>query len=207
MSAVPALLHMGVLTDETLCFSDQPAFPFENWTAWADCKDSFDILVEPAVGKTEALCTVVFYAGGDGPSDELLVSKALELVADGVITDETLCFSDEPAFPFENWTAWADCRHCFAGAPAKVAGVAAELDCAWSGKATDVQDVVLIKENKALAVRRHTIRDIVRGTPPTLPTHPPTLLPGAFPDVHTATHLHTLSSGAGISGCRRGHRR
>ena len=52
-------------------------------------------------GGEVVLCTTLYYEGNE---EEIDLDVGLALVEDGTITDETLVFSDDPAFAFEGWT-------------------------------------------------------------------------------------------------------
>lgn len=41
------------------------------------------------------------------------LAEVEELVEAGSIVDDTMVFSDQAGFPFETWTAWSECKHCF----------------------------------------------------------------------------------------------
>ena len=117
-----ALLEAGTINGGTLIFSDQPAFDFDEWTAWSACSFCFGIgereaalavaaHVEEAGQRT---CTTLFYStDGESQSDELSAETAHELAAAGTITPATLIFSQQAGFAYDGWTAWSECSHCF----------------------------------------------------------------------------------------------
>ena len=56
------------------------------------------------------LCTTLFY---DGCDDEISAATAVALRESGVISDETLVWSEHPAFDFPGYTAWEECSYVF----------------------------------------------------------------------------------------------
>ena len=46
-------LQVGKVTDETLCFSSDPGFGFEGWTAWGECKERFSVPSAEAEAEAE----------------------------------------------------------------------------------------------------------------------------------------------------------
>jgi hypothetical protein len=55
-------------------------------------------------------CTALYYDGGD---EEVPFAEIAGLIEAGTITEETLVFSDQDAFPFEGWTEWGECSEYF----------------------------------------------------------------------------------------------
>ena len=122
-----ALAGAGTIVGATLIFSEQPGFPFESWTPWADCHHCFAPAAPPSGGAlgeaplgaagaaiaapAAAACSSLFYAGD--PERLLSVPEALALVDAGTIGPTTLIFSEQPAFEFDDWTPWAACSFCF----------------------------------------------------------------------------------------------
>lgn len=146
----------GTITDATMVYSDDAAWPSEGWEAWSDCAHLFSHGDE-----APSTCASLYYEGGpedevstdevhhpapnaDAPSDVCAVvggtpapgmlmcscscsclSRTLvnlmggggaqleELVASGAITDETLIYSNDAAFAFDDWTPWAECKQLF----------------------------------------------------------------------------------------------
>ena len=47
-------LQAGKMADETLCFSSDPGFGFEGWTAWGECKERFSVPSAEAEAEAEA---------------------------------------------------------------------------------------------------------------------------------------------------------
>jgi hypothetical protein len=102
LEQLAALVEDGTIVDETMVYSDQDGFPFEGWTAWEECSYLF--------GMGSERCTALYYEGCD---DEVDLEQLAALVEDGTITALTLVYSDQPAFPFEGWTAWEECSYLF----------------------------------------------------------------------------------------------
>eukprot|EP01043_Picozoa_sp_COSAG02_P015609 COSAG02_NODE_669_length_18681_cov_170.310499_3_plen_574_part_00 len=113
------LANAGVIVDDTLIFSEQPGFPFETWTRWADCHQCFAPTAmseatgagSPATSSTHATCSTLYYAGD--PDRLLSIADALALVEAGTIESTTLIYSEQPAFEFDDWTPWGGCSFCF----------------------------------------------------------------------------------------------
>ncbi len=101
------LLEAGAITDETLVYSSQNSFPFEGWTAWWQCSYAFGVGEAP-----DGTCRGLYYEGGEDEG-EIAKERAEELVEAGTITDSTLIYSDDAAFRFEGWTYWSDCSYLF----------------------------------------------------------------------------------------------
>ena len=99
-----ALVDEGTIEDETLCWSQDAAWPFEGWTPWWECSYVF------GMGDAPGVCGSLYYEGGE---DEVSRATALELAESGTITEETLVYSDDAAFFFEGWTAWWECSYLF----------------------------------------------------------------------------------------------
>lgn len=106
------LVESGAIEDDTLIYSDQAGFPFDGWTAWSDCSYLFGIGEAPegGGGTGGGQCTALYYDGGD---EEVPFAEIAGLIEAGTITEETLVFSDQDAFPFEGWTEWGECSEYF----------------------------------------------------------------------------------------------
>jgi hypothetical protein len=108
-----------VIVDDTLIFSEQPGFPFETWTRWADCHQCFAppapteaiAAASTAATTTHAICSSLYYAGD--PDRLLSIADALALVEVGTIEPTTLIYSEQSAFEFDDWTPWGGCSFCF----------------------------------------------------------------------------------------------
>ena len=110
---VPGLVEAGTIDDDTLVYSDQAAFPFEGWTAWSECSYCFGIGEAPeggGGGGGGAKCSSLYYEGSD---EEVPFAEVAALLEAGTITEDTLVYSDQDAFPFEGWTAWSECSDYF----------------------------------------------------------------------------------------------
>ena len=110
-----ALLHSGDIRPSTLIFSDEAAFAFDDWTPWAECCHCFLGSAGGAgAGAGVGACESFYYsADGEGSSDELPLSELRQLLAAGEIVDETLLFSSDARFGFDDWTPWEQCRSLF----------------------------------------------------------------------------------------------
>ena len=63
-------------------------------------------------------CSSLHYVKPNGTaSPALTAAEALRLVEKCEITDDTLCYSDEPGFGFETWTSWGHCQAYFISLP------------------------------------------------------------------------------------------
>ena len=51
--------------------------------------------------------------GQEGCDEELGIGELRDRLQAGKVTDETLCFSSDPGFGFEGWTAWGECKERF----------------------------------------------------------------------------------------------
>ena len=103
-----ALVEAGTITDETMVWSDQPAWSFEGWTAWWEAAWLFGVGERPESG-----CTALYYEGND---EEVSKADALALVEAGTIEDETMCWSDQPAWEeagLDGWAPWWECSWLF----------------------------------------------------------------------------------------------
>ena len=59
-------------------------------------------------------CTSLFYVDEGGISSfEIPYDEVGPLVEAGTIQSETLCYSDQAAWPHEAWEPWAGCNACF----------------------------------------------------------------------------------------------
>jgi hypothetical protein len=126
------LVEDGTIMDETLVYSDQEAFPFDGWTEWWACSYCFGVGEQPDG-------TSLYYEGGE---DQVSTEAALEMVEQGTITDDTLIYSDAPAFPFDDWTAWRECSYCFGVGDAPVGGCAT-LYTSADGEEADGEEMEL----------------------------------------------------------------
>ena len=58
-------------------------------------------------------CASLFY-DGDGENEIPWDGAEIgALIEDGTIADDTMVYSDQPAFCFDTWTAWSECKQCF----------------------------------------------------------------------------------------------
>jgi hypothetical protein len=64
-------------------------------------------------------CSTMYYEGCD---DEIDLEQAWELMEEGTIDDDTLVYSDDEGFPYEEWMAWCECKRC-GGLPPRPARV------------------------------------------------------------------------------------
>jgi hypothetical protein len=55
----------------------------------------------------------MFDARAGNSSFEIPWEEIGDLVEAGEIISETLVFSDQSAYPFDEWVAWSKARHCF----------------------------------------------------------------------------------------------
>ena len=106
------MLDDGTIQPGTLVYSADAEFPFEGWAPWSECSHCF--AAAPPGRRSSggnALVSTSFYYSLDGeqPSDELPVDELPKLVDRGVISENTLIFSDDPCFGSAAWVAWSEC--------------------------------------------------------------------------------------------------
>lgn len=111
-----ALLADGTMTPETLVYSDDAGFPFEGWTAWSRCSHCFVVEASSldatgwrGSGSTAVVSTFYYSVDGAQPSNELPVGELPQLVKRGVVSADTLIFSDDPCFGSDEWVPWSEC--------------------------------------------------------------------------------------------------
>jgi hypothetical protein len=133
-----ALVADGTIQPETLIFSDEELFPFEGWVPWSECAHCFIRSAAGAGGDgsgkaaNEVSSSASFYYSVDGSetSEEISVAELSGLLRRGTLTADTLIYSDDEAFPSENWLPWSECCGCFGKT---VSGSAASTGSARDG--------------------------------------------------------------------------
>jgi hypothetical protein len=80
-----AMVEDGTITDETQIYCDEEAFPFGDWTAWSDCCYVFGVGQAP--DGCAPVCFTLYTDTGDG--EEFSLEQAMEMLAEGTITDQT----------------------------------------------------------------------------------------------------------------------
>ena len=117
--ALPELLAAGTIQPTTLIFSEEDGFTHDGWTAWSVCCAAFGFPAPPSApgGSFLPCASLVYSTDGATQSPVVSAAEARALAGAGTIVGATLIFSEQPGFPFESWTPWADCHHCFAPAP------------------------------------------------------------------------------------------
>ena len=80
-----AMVEDGTITDETQIYCDEEAFPFGDWTAWSDCSYVFGVGQAP--DGCAPVCFTLYTDTGDG--EEFSLEQAMEMLAEGTITDQT----------------------------------------------------------------------------------------------------------------------
>lgn len=109
-----ALLDNGTIQSDTLVYSDDEGFPFSGWEPWSKCSHCFVAALAAPDDRSpnpSAVVSTSFYYSLDGvqPSDELPIEEMPELVSRGVLSANTLIFSEDPSFGSEDWVPWKEC--------------------------------------------------------------------------------------------------
>ena len=109
--------------DQAYAASGEAAISSSDATAaGADSDEVTALAADPPHG----LCTTLYYEDEHGTGHWVPLGEIGGLVEAGTLADDTLVFSDQPAFPFESWTAWSQCWQCFIPDAAAAAAAAGE---------------------------------------------------------------------------------
>jgi hypothetical protein len=108
MEEVTELCQSGGITDDTLVYSD--SIEMDGWMAFGEIKESLDWDAEGEDDGEEAdgYTSLYYQITEDEQSDECDMHEVMRLINDGVITDETLVWTEG----LDGWVPFEEAKYC-----------------------------------------------------------------------------------------------